>query len=142
MAGDRSESSVSHSDKSKGMKTSLHLPCSIGSPTQTSSCPRLHTVPLSPLFAPEPRVALGMTWESVPSIRLLLGTRHSSRTSEGYEEEEGRIPSGRPEARVATLLKHPAQVGFHALLTSSLVGRGHKQATPRVRALRYPETRT
>ncbi|CAM9801570.1 unnamed protein product [Scytosiphon promiscuus] len=52
-----------------------------------------------------PRAALGMTWEGVPSIRVLLSGDSSAADGKG-----GAAGQARPdEARTATLLKHPAQ---------------------------------
>lgn len=52
----------------------------------------------------EPRAALGMTWEGVPSVRLLLADAPSD-VAAGAEQGSGEVT-----ARTATLLKHPAQV--------------------------------
>lgn len=73
--------------------------------------PRLH----SPNAAAGPRAALGMTWEGVPSIRLLLEEDRPA-TLDPSEAAS----ATRTYGRTATLLKHPAQVTDTRDFTSCL----------------------
>lgn len=63
-----------------------------------------------------PRAALGMTWEGVPSIRVLLSDSGSASPGNGDGHHEGSSSQQhgtKITRRSATLLKHPAQVNKH-----------------------------
>lgn len=77
---------------------------------------------------PGPRAALGMTWESVPSIRLLLAKASREVEDTSAASQGGRRGCTNPsafESRVATLLKHPAQVRFAWTITGKTFGFDH-----------------
>lgn len=74
--------------------------------------------PPKPLVGP--RAALGMTWEGVPSIRLLLEDRPIHGPISSPNDDAGGGNAGLA-ARTGTLLKHPAKVWYLLLCCSGVV---------------------